>query len=163
GAYEEAREVRNLAAVQEEGEDAENISQLLNSAAELVMNGEPEEALHRTLALGPDQTSRYGRSVLLWVRVCAYAQLDDQPALEEALEELDALGDDGYGAAVTGYLCADQPDAAARAYIESLQSRRTRSSELLDLQRLSRPAVSARAAQLPARPATEIRRRVNAG
>jgi hypothetical protein len=163
GEAEEARRLRVVAAVQEEDAEADNVSQLLNSAAELVMNGEPAEAVHRTEALGPDQTSLFGWGVLLQIRACGYAQLGEAEALEAALDAIDALGDDAFGTAMVAHLCADRPDRAAATLIARLKSRQTRADTLIGIQRLARYRPT-NAAQSPATPPpSEIRSRINTG
>src|SRR5262249_54186970 len=134
GDEEAARAVLAAAAIQEEEGQADNVSQLLNSAVDLVFDGRPEDGLHRVEAVAPNQVSPYGWSVVVQARACAAAQLKDAEALDFNLRILEEMREEGPSTETAALVCADRMDDAAAQMIWRLENERTRVDALLDMQ-----------------------------
>jgi hypothetical protein len=111
-----------------------NVSQVLNLADLYVQASKPEAALKLVEPKDPEPwVSPYGRMVLAYVRVCAYAQLGRKAEMDAERGYIRAHEGDNWGAATGAPICAGDLDAAAAAFERALDDPKGRQQALIDL------------------------------
>ncbi len=111
-----------------------NVSQRVNLAFMLAMDGQQERALSEIATIDLEQTSTYGKAVILAARICANHFSDQTSQIEE---DLSALQDSGMIVSALyqyAFACLDDRERGAALLIERLEHPAARTSALASLQ-----------------------------
>ncbi len=129
GRYDEALEL--LQRAHQESKD-DLVSHSLNLAGFLVQLNRPQEALAAIPAL--EHANEYGRAIAVQVRVIAAAELNDSEALQSALTEMRAAGEEHPGVYEHALIAAGRDEEAATVLMARLSNPDQRSDALVELQ-----------------------------
>lgn len=133
GRHDEAME--DLAAAARLPENGKpNVNQTVNLAGEQMNSGAFKSALATVATIRQDNTSAFGRAVILRIVGCSKAQLGDLAASNDALDQLRAMKADGADQLGFALLCSGDLDGVAALVIARLADPAQRNVALLRLQ-----------------------------
>ncbi|MBL4617048.1 MAG: tetratricopeptide repeat protein [Robiginitomaculum sp.] len=109
-------------AINLDGQETPNVSQLINLSSYLTMLGQPEQALLEISKIIPENASNYGKAFVHYIRACSYAQTGDNIQMDFEISKLAAYKNDNPNVIGLALLCANRTDEAAAHYIGLLSS-----------------------------------------
>lgn len=133
GHFEQAVSLMDEAASLSEFNSA-NVSQRINLAFMLALNGQAERALEQLEQVDVEQTSAHGKAMILTTRICAEALGGVTREFDAELQELSEAGLIISGFHQYALACIDDRDEAAALLIERLNHPAARADALVSLQ-----------------------------